>query len=97
MVFEKLNMHATKERNGILIYLRIASREICVLGDEGIHQFVGQEYWDTVIQEMIQTIKNESLANGIVKGIELIGKQLSIYFPATEINPNELSNEISHD
>jgi len=95
--FSKLKMHETELRNGILIYLRLKSKEVAILGDIGIHQHVGNEFWEAVKEEIISTIQSSNITQGIIKGIELSGKQLSIHFPPNVLNPNELSDEITHD
>lgn len=95
--FEALKMHETKLRNGILIFLRLKTKEVAILGDIGIHKHVGNEFWEAVKEEIIATIKSSNITQGIIKGIELSGKQLSIHFPPNGLNPNELSDEITHD
>jgi hypothetical protein len=95
--FEALKMHETELRNGILIFLRLKSKEVAILGDIGIHKHVGNDFWEAVKEEIIATIKSSNITQGIIKGIELSGKQLSIHFPPNGLNPNELSDEITHD
>ena len=95
--FEALKMHETELRNGILIFLRLKTKEVAILGDIGIHQHVGNEFWEAVKEEIISTIKSSNITQGIIKGIELSGKQLNIHFPPNGLNPNELSDEITHD
>src|SRR4051812_10186729 len=56
-VFEKLKMHQTAERNGVLIYIATLSRKIAVIGDEGIHQKLGKEFWDHVVADLIKNFK----------------------------------------
>lgn len=95
--FVDLKMHQTENRNGVLIFLRLQTKEIAIIGDIGIHQHVGNEFWEAVKEVMIQTIKSTNITQGIIAGVELAGKQLSNFFPPTHENPNELSDEISHD
>lgn len=95
--FVDLKMHQTENRNGVLIFLRLQTKEIAIIGDIGIHQHVGNEFWEAVKEVMIQTIKSTNITQGIIVGVELAGKQLSNFFPPTHENPNELSDEISHD
>jgi uncharacterized membrane protein len=94
-VFEKLEMHKTESRNGVLIFLRLKSKEIAVIGDEGIHQHVGTAFWEAVKDEIIRNIQSHTLTEGIVKGVHVVGKQLSKFFPPSDENPNELSNEVT--
>jgi len=46
-VFALLNMHKTKIRNGVLIYLAIKNRQFAILGDAGINQVVPDNFWNT--------------------------------------------------
>jgi len=95
--FQKLEMHKTEERNGVLIFLAPKAKQLAIVGDEGIHQHVGQEFWEQTHAACIQEIQRNGLAKGIILGLELIGKEMAHYFPISEHNPNELSNEISRD
>jgi len=95
--FQKLEMHKTEERNGVLIFLAPKAKQLAIVGDEGIHQHVGQEFWEQTHAACIQEIQRNGLAKGIILGLELIGKQMAHYFPISEHNPNELSNEVSRD
>ena len=90
-------MHETQLRNGVLIFLRLKTKEIAILGDIGIHKFVGNEFWEAVKEDMIAKIKTSNITQGIIAGVELAGKQLSIHYPPSHENPNELSDEITHD
>jgi len=95
--FVDLKMHQTENRNGVLIFIRLKSKEISIIGDIGIHQHVGNEFWEAVKDVMINTIKTSNITQGIITGVELAGKQLSNFFPPSHENLNELTDEISHD
>ena len=45
-VFEQLEMHETKLRNGVLIYLAIEAKEFAVLGDVGINKKVKKVFFN---------------------------------------------------
>lgn len=93
--FNALKMHKTEHQNGVLIFLRLRKKEIAIIGDKGIHKHVGTEFWEAVKEEIIQTIKENNITDGIINGVHLVGKQLAKYFPPTDENPNELSNEVT--
>ena len=59
--FESLKMHTTQQRNAVLIFLRLRTKEIAILGVIGIHQHVGNEFWNAVKEEVIQTIKQDNV------------------------------------
>ena len=47
-IFEQLEMHKTKLRNGVLFYLAIEDHQFAILGDVGINQKVPEGFWDEV-------------------------------------------------
>lgn len=94
--FAKLNMHQTKDRNGILFYLAINSKSFAVWGDEGIHQKVSDEFWKSITDCAIGYFKQNQLVTGIEKAVELCGEKLKQHFPLQADDKNELSNEISY-
>ena len=94
--FAELNMHQTKDRNGILFYLAINSKSFAVWGDEGIHQKVSDEFWKSITDCAIGYFKQNDLMTGIEKSVEMCGKKLKLYFPLEANDKNELSNEISY-
>jgi len=95
-MFDKLNMHHTKDRNGILFYLAIKSKKFAVWGDEGIHQKVNDEFWNSISACAISYFKQNDIITGLEKSIELCGEQLKHHFPIEVDDTNELSNEISY-
>ena len=95
-IFGKLNMHETKERNGILFYLALHSKQFAVWGDEGIHQKVSQEFWDEISEVCISKFKSNLMIEGLEAGITLCGDKLKLYFPLQSDDHNELKNDISY-
>lgn len=95
MVFEKLGMHKTALRNGVLIYVSFSDRKLAVIGDKGIHDRVPADFWDSTRNKMIAAFKENRFADGIIAAITEAGIQLRAYFPYSEADENELSNEIS--
>jgi uncharacterized membrane protein len=93
-IFGQMGMQATAERNGVLVYVAIKDHQLAVLGDEGIHKKVGNDYWRTEVQKMIRDFNREDYAKGIAGCVEDIGQALQKYFPYTDKDKNELSDEI---
>jgi uncharacterized membrane protein len=88
-------MHETKDRNGVLFYVAISDRKFAIIGDEGIHHKVGNDFWNStrnhVITHLIKGEYSLALCNGIMEA----GEQLKRYFPYHEEDKNELSNDVS--
>ena len=96
--FQKLNMHQTQLRNGVLLYINLAEKQFSLFGDEGIHQKVTQTFWNQLVTDVSTEIKSHSLETGIIYAIQKIGAALKNHFPSDPtLNPNELTNEVSTD
>jgi uncharacterized membrane protein len=95
-VFEKLKMHKTAERNGVLIYLALADKKMAILGDKGINEKVPEGFWDLAYSSMKKFFAEANYTEGLVVGIGMAGEKLRTYFPYQKDDSNELSNEISY-
>lgn len=94
-LFNQLELYRTAARNGVLIYLAYKDHKFAILGDEGIHTIVGQDFWDTTKDVMIGHFKNGQYLQGLCEGIEKAGEQLKTNFPYQSDDKNELSDDIS--
>ncbi|MCP4547388.1 MAG: TPM domain-containing protein [bacterium] len=96
-VFEKLGMHATDLRNGVLVYLAVRSRQFAIVGDEELHKKVGDTFWRGIAGEMTDRFKRDDFAGGMSGGILSIGESLSEHFPYQSDDVNELPDDISFE
>lgn len=96
-VFEKIEMHKTELRNGVLFYLAVADRKFAILGDAGINEKVADDFWDEIKNDVISHFKSGDFAGGLSAGIIKAGDQLKAHFPYQDDDINELDNEISFD
>ncbi len=92
--FERLGMTATRERNGVLIFVGPRSQKFAVLGDEGIHQRCGPEFWQAVVEMMREEFRSEHFTDALVQGIARIGELLSENFPRRPDDRNELPDTV---
>ena len=94
-LFFQLKMQETVARNGVLIYLATEDRQLAIWGDQGVHERLGNEYWQQRIEEMLNSIKQLDYLSGITYCIEQVGNALSTHFPYQRAtDQNELSDEI---
>jgi uncharacterized membrane protein len=94
-IFEKLEMHKTQLRNGVLFYLAVEDHQFAILGDAGINQKVPENFWETTKELVLSKFKDGSLTEGLTSGILMAGEQLKKHFPYLKEDLNELSDEIS--
>jgi len=93
--FEKLEMHKTDLRNGVLFYLAVDDRKFAILGDAGINAKVPDNFWEEIKTNMLSKFKEGQFAIGLSTGILMAGQQLKAQFPHQKDDINELSDEIS--
>lgn len=94
-VFYSLEMDKTEQRNGVLFYIAVESKQFAILGDEGINKLVPENFWDLEKELMISHFKQEEYSKGIELSILKVGEKLKQFFPYQDDDSNELSDEIS--
>ncbi len=79
--FDRLGMSKTKARNGVLIFIVPARRSFVIRGDQGIHDRVGQQFWDDVIGVMTPHFRRGDFNAGVLAGIAEVARVLARHFP----------------
>jgi len=93
--FTRMGMCGTKDRNGVLFFIVPSRKKFVVLGDSGIHDKVGQEFWDAVAKAVSERFVKGDFTGGLVHGITEAGRQLAMHFPHQgERDANELPDDV---
>ncbi|HEY1770103.1 MAG TPA: DUF5130 family protein [Chthoniobacterales bacterium] len=92
--FQKLGMIATRERNAVLIFVAPRAQKFAVVGDEGIHQRCGDEFWQQLVDAMREDFRAENFTDALVHAIRQTGELLARYFPRAAGDGNQLPDEI---
>jgi uncharacterized membrane protein len=96
--FEKLGMTATKERNGVLIYVAPKVRRFAVIGDIGIHDKGGRDVWPRLAALLEAAFREARYTEGLVEAVAKAGDLLAQHFPRSAgPDTNELPDQISED
>ena len=93
--FERLKMHETKDRNGVLIYIATEDRKLAIIGDQHINEKVSLDYWETTKNQLITAFKKGEYVTGITEAIADVGKKLKVHFPYLSDDKDELTNDLS--
>ncbi len=88
------NLHTTRERTGVLLYVSVAERHVELLADAGIHARVPTGTWDQVVNSLTARVKTGQVGGGFIEAVNAIGAQLTTHFPAAGTNPNELPDHL---
>ncbi|MDH2916076.1 MAG: TPM domain-containing protein [Gallionella sp.] len=89
-VFTDLHVWDTEHNNGVLIYLLLADRDVEIVADRGIHAKLGQSVWESICKEMEAAFRQGRFEQGVIDGINSVGKHLSEHYPQLGDKLNEL-------
>lgn len=92
--FRKLKMQKTEQRNGVLIYVALKDHQCAIIGDIGINRLVENEFWKTLLDEMIVFFSAGQLKEGIISAIHRASLILAEHFPRNSNDKNELPDDI---
>jgi uncharacterized membrane protein len=95
--FDLLGMTKTAERNGVLFYIAPRARQFQILGDSGIHEKCGDDFWKEVAAEMEDSFRRGEFTEGILRGIERVGEVLARHFPHSAHDRDELPDTIDEE
>ena len=88
------NLHATKDRTGILVMASLLERRVEILADTGINAKVSKDKWQEIMTDMIARIRSDDLTEGFCIAVHECGAVLAKDFPGTHDNPDEISNKV---
>jgi uncharacterized membrane protein len=91
--FRRLNVHKTKLRTGILLFIIFEDKYYDIIADEGIYRKISDEVWNEIEENLCSHFRECRYAVGILSVIELIYTVLRKEFPATDTD-DEIDNEI---
>ncbi len=92
--FKKLGMTATRERNGVLIFVAPRSQKFAVIGYEAIHQRCGEEFWKELVEKMREHFRAENFTDALLGAIAQTGELLARHFPRAADDRNELPDAV---
>ena len=94
-VFAVLKMEKTAAHNAVLIYVAFKDRQLALLGDKGIHEKVGNAFWNEKVQTILSHFSRAGYAEGLARIVTEIGETLHAHFPYDkDTDENELPDDI---
>lgn len=85
-VFAHLNVWNTAARNGVLIYLCWADRDIEIVADTGFNGLVTAEQWERVCHDMEVRLRRKEYALAITDAVRAVSVLIAPHFPARDRN-----------
>ncbi len=92
--FYRLGMDKTRDKTGVLIFLLLSERKLQIIADEGINSKVENQAWQRIADAMVEKFKEGKYLDGLLFGLDEVGKILHAHFPIKPDDINELSNDV---
>lgn len=92
-VFSQFRVWDTELRNGVLIYVLVADRDVEILADRGAAAVIPAADWEAAARRMEAEFRAGRFREGAVAGVEAVGGLLEKHFPARAVNRDELPNQ----
>jgi uncharacterized membrane protein len=94
-LFWMLKMDYTQDHNAVLVYVAVRDHQFAVYADKGIHDKVGDEFWQKEVAAMKRHFQQEQYADAIIHVVHDVGIALQSNFPYNrETDKNELPDDI---
>ena len=88
------SLHHTKDRTGFLIFVSEDEHYVEILADEGIAQRIDNMQWQSIVDKLIEDVRNKRALEGFVTCIESCGVVLKEHFPPSPDDVDELPNKL---
>jgi putative membrane protein len=89
------NLHLTRDRTGILIFVSLGEQMAELIADDGIADHVAPHVWDRAMAALTEGLKRGQPEAGFAAALGLCGDVLAEHFPPRPgDNPNELPNAV---
>ena len=95
--FLKLNMDRTRHRNAVLLYFAPRSHQFAIVGDTGIHEKCGDDFWRSAAEAMSAQFKEGRFTEAVESAIQQIGEVLARHFLRGPDDRNELPDSVVRD
>ncbi|WP_346836861.1 TPM domain-containing protein [Microbulbifer sp. SAOS-129_SWC] len=91
--FLEQDLHSTRDRLGLLIFVSQAEHYVEILADRGLAIQVTDENWQEIVEKFIREVKRGRTGEAFIHCVERCGELLQEAAPITEIK-NELPNHL---
>ena len=92
--FDSLHAHKTAGGTGVVIYVSLFERRVCVWADRKVSEKIPEAEWQAITELLIRALRDGKPREGFVEAIRRTGDLLAKPFPVQPGDVNELSNEL---
>ena len=92
-VFAHLGVWDTELRNGVLIYVLMADRDVEIVADRGAAARISPTEWEAACRLMESHFREGRFREGTLAGVQTVGGLLEREFPSRADDRDELPNQ----
>src|SRR6185503_16034274 len=92
--FDSLHAHKTMGGTGVILYVSLFERRVCVWADRKVSEKIPEAEWKGITEQLIHALRDGKPRDGFVDAIRKMGDLLSKPFPIKAGDVNELPNEL---
>ncbi len=88
------NLHQTRDRTGVLLFVSVFEHYVEIIADEGIDRRVPQSEWDAIVADFVVAVRSGQVAEGFLNAVAACDRLLSTHFPPRPDDENELPDHL---
>jgi putative membrane protein len=92
--FMTLQLHTTKKRSAVMLFVSEAERYVEILTDIEVAKKISDSEWEAIVQNFISLVRTGETARGYLETIERSGKLLTPHFPYDPEETDELPDHL---
>jgi putative membrane protein len=94
LLFRLSTENRTRAKTGVLLYLSLAEHRAEIVADAAISTKVRPDEWGAAMAALIDAVRDDRPADGMVASVEKIGQVLAEHFPRSPDDTNELPDRL---
>ncbi|MFZ0612363.1 MAG: hypothetical protein WAM73_09015 [Desulfobacterales bacterium] len=95
--FYREGLYRTRDATGVLVFISVFERWVCVLADRGINERLTPDVWQETVAALVSGIRTNCPADAICEEVGKIGRLLAAHFPIKPDDTDELTGVIIGD
>lgn len=95
--FKALKMDTTLQHNSVLLFVAPDDHKVAIVADSGINDAAKENFWGSVLDDMLSYFKNGEICDGICRGVGKVGELIKSRYPIQDDDINELSDDVILD
>lgn len=93
-LFKKYDMQNTALRNAVLILVDYSNHNMVLHGGKSVYKKMGKQFWFELSDLLGDALKGGTLYEALSSCIAILGHRLPVYYPISENDIDEISNEL---